>query len=97
MSGFSHTGFRVGDKIVEINGLPRRLRLTVSGLAEMADVFDADSPKALAKRLRMATLSDWNAVLGCVARPPMRTHLSREEMVPLLPILGALISDGLRA
>ena len=91
------SGFRVGDKIVEINGLPRRLRLSVSGLAEMADVFDADSPKALAKRLRTATLSDWNAVLGCVARPPLRSPLSRAEIVPLLPILGTLISEGLRA
>ena len=91
------SAFRAGDKIAEINGLPHRLRLTVSGLAEMADVFDADSPKTLAKRLRTATLSDWNAVLGCVARPSLRAPLSRAEMVPLLPILGALISEGLRA
>lgn len=97
MNGFRQTDFRVGDKIVEIAGLQRRLRLSVSALAEMADAFEADSPKALAACLRSATLKDWNRVLGCVARPPMTGDLGREEMLTVLPILSELITEGLRA
>jgi hypothetical protein len=91
------SAFRAGDKIVEIAGVERRLRLSVSALAEMADAFDAESPKVLADCLRTATLRDWNIVLGCVARPPMPRHLVREEMLAVLPILSELIAEGLRA
>ena len=97
MSGFSQNSFRMGDKIIEIAGLQRRLRLSVSALAEMADAFDADSPKALAACLRTATLQDWNLVLACVARPPMTRDLGRADMLSLLPVLSELIAEGLRA
>jgi len=91
------SAFRAGDKIVEINGLPRRLRLTVSSLAEMASVFDAKSPKDLADHLRNATAADWTAVLRCVTVPPLQGDLRREELVRVLPILSVLITEGLRA
>ena len=88
--------FRIGDRRVEIAGRQHRLRLSVSGLAEMAAVFEADNPKALAARLRKATVEDWNRVLRIVATPrPMM--LGRDEMLAVMPDLSALISDGLRA
>ena len=91
------SGFRPGDRTVEIAGVCHRLRLTVSALAEMANVFEAESPKALAARLRRATVSDWNEVLRIVVMPPPAKALERNELLPLLPELSALISDGLRA
>ena len=97
MSGFRQNGYRVGDKIVQINGRMRRLRLTVSSLAEMASVFDAKSPKDLADHLRNATAKDWTAVLHCVTVPPLQDDLRREELVRVLPILSVLITEGLRA
>jgi len=87
----------VGDKIVKIDSRMRRLRLTVSSLAEMASVFDAKCPKDLADHLRNATAEDWNAVLRCVTVPPLQDDLRREELVRVLPILSVLITEGLRA
>jgi len=89
--------FRVGDRIAEITGQPYHLRLSVSALAEMAFRLEAESPKALAARLRSATLADWNIVLDCVTRPVLTRDLGREEMLSVLPILSAVITDGLRA
>ena len=40
------SGYRIGDRDVEIAGQSYRLRLTVSALAEIASVFEAESPKA---------------------------------------------------
>lgn len=88
--------FRIGDRIIEIAGTRHRLRLSVSALAEIASVFEAESPKALAARLRKATVSDWNRVLRIVATPRPMT-LERDEMLAVMPELSALISDGLRA
>lgn len=90
------TPFRPGDKVVEINGKICRLRLSVSALAQIADLFDAASPKILAERLRRATLADWNSIFLCVAIPPFSTPLSRTEMERALPILSELITEGLR-
>jgi len=91
------SGFRAGDKIVEIRGREHRLRMSVSALAELAAVFEADSPKALATRLRRATLTDWNRILRAMAMPGLGQNLGRSEIEPLLPILSNLIREGLRA
>ena len=91
------SGFRPGDRTVDIAGVSHRLRLTVSALAEMASVFEAESPKALAARLRRATVSDWNEVLRIVAMPSPSRALQREELLSVLPEVSVLISDGLRA
>ena len=88
--------FRPGDRNIEILGQLHRLRFTVSNLAEIASVFGADSPKALAAHIRLATLSDWNVILGIVATPRPAV-LGRDDMKAALPILSALITDGLRA
>lgn len=91
------SGYRAGDRRVVISGRQHRLRLSVSSLAEMAHAFEAETPKALAARLRIATLADWNQVLACVATPSLPRDLPREEMLSLLPILSELMTDGLRA
>ena len=88
--------FRIGDRAIEIAGRQHRLRLSVSALAEMAAAFEAESPKALAARLRKATAEDWNNVLRIVATPSPMT-LERDEMLAVMPELSGLISDGLRA
>lgn len=91
------TPYRSGDKTVEINGKNCRLRLSVSALAQIAFLLNAETPKALADRLRRATLADWNAIFRCVAIPPFSAPLSRTEMERALPILSELIAEGLRA
>ena len=91
------SAFRPGDRTVEIAGVCHRLRLSVSALAEMATAFEAESPKALAARLRTATVADWNTVLRIVATPRPTTALERDELLAVMPDLSALISDGLRA
>ena len=90
------SGYRLGDRSVEIAGRSYRLRLTVSALAEIAFVFDAESPKALAGVLRTAGLADWNRVLRCVASPKP-ADLGREELVQIMPDISALITEGLLA
>ena len=90
------SGYRLGDRHVEIAGQSHRLRLTVSALAEMASVFDAQSPKALADGLRHASLADWNRVLRCIA-VPTPLGLGREALVQIMPDLSALIAEGLCA
>ncbi|MEP3654648.1 MAG: hypothetical protein ABJO36_07110 [Litorimonas sp.] len=87
--------FRPGDRTIEILGQLHRLRFTVSNLAEIAFVFQAEDPKALAARLRKANLADWNLILQIVAtpRPPV---LGPDEMEAALPVLSALIAEGLR-
>ena len=90
------SGYRLGDRSVEIAGQSYRLRLTVSAFAEIASVFEAESPKALAGLLRTASLADWNRVLRCVATPKPAA-LGREDMVQIMPDISALITEGLRA
>ena len=90
------SGFRPGDRTVLIKGELCRLRMTVSALANMANVFQADSPKALAARLRKATLADWNMILQIVSTPRPAV-LQREDMMKVMPELGWLMTDGLRA
>jgi hypothetical protein len=87
----------MGDRQVVVTGQVYRLRLTVSALAQMASVLEADSPKALAARLRKAGLAEWNVVFRCVATPASKTAFGREKMVEILPSLSALMSEGLRA
>lgn len=97
MTGVCETDFRTGDRGVEIAGQPHRLRLSVSALAEIAARFEAESPKALAAHLRRAALADWNIILRCTASPRVRHDLTRDEMLKLIPELGALMTEGLRA
>ena len=88
------SSYRMGDRRVEVAGQSYRLRLTVSALAEIAFVFEAQSPKALAGVLRTASLADWNRVLRCVATPKPAS-LTREDMMQILPDISALIAEGL--
>ena len=83
--------------MVVIAGVSYRLRLSVSALAEMALVFEADSPKALAAGLRKATLTDWNDIFRAVATPPPVSTFGRDDIIGILPALSALMRDGLRA
>ena len=89
------SSYRMGDRRVEVAGQSYRLRLTVSALAEIASVFEAQSPKALAGVLRSASLADWNRVLRCVAMPKPAS-LTREDMEQIMPEISALITEGLR-
>ena len=89
------SSYRMGDRVVEVSGQSYRLRLTVSALAEIASVFEAQSPKALADVLRSASLADWNRVLRCVAMPKPAA-LTREDMEQIMPEISALITEGLR-
>ena len=89
--------YRLGDREVEVAGRTYRLRLTVAALAQLASVFEAESPKALAASLRKADLTDWNRVFRCVATPTPISDFGREELVQILPELSALIADGLGA
>jgi len=90
------SGYRIGDRSVEIAGQSYRLRLSVAAMAEIVSVFDAESPKALAGVLRAASLADWNRVLRCVASPKP-ADLGREDMVQIMPDISALITEGLPA
>jgi hypothetical protein len=89
------TEFRPGDRSIEIADQIHRLRFTVSSLAEIASVFQAEDPNALAARLRKANLADWNLILRCVATPPP-PGLGPDEMKAVLPVLSALLAHGLR-
>ena len=87
----------MGDREVEVAGQSYRLRLSVAALAQMASVFEAESPKALASCLRQANLTDWNKVFRCVATPILASDVTREELVKILPEISALIAEGLGA
>ena len=89
--------YRLGDRVVEVGGQSYRLRLSVAALAQMASVFEAESPKALADSLRQANLAEWNKVFRCVATPVPVSDFGREDVVKILPELSALIADGLGA
>ena len=89
------SGFRPGDRYVEINGVQTRLRLSLSALAEMASELNASSPEGLALRIRSASLSDWNRILRAVATPRPEISLAENDLEGLLPILTSVISEGL--
>ncbi len=89
------SSYRLGDKIVSVLGEAMRLRLTNAALAEIANVLETETPKALAVRLRKATVSDWNVVLKALANPRPTRSLSTSELRPLMPTLSAVIADGL--
>lgn len=89
------SGFRPGDKTVLIAGHSTRLRLTVGALAEIADSLDADSPIALAARLRKANLAEWNLVLRAMATPRPVADLAPEKLLSLMPILSGVMTAGL--
>lgn len=91
------SNYRLGDRVVEVAGQSYRLRLSVAALAQMASVFAAESPKALADYLRKADLAEWNKVFRCVATPIPASEFGRDALVGILPELSALISDGLGA
>ena len=94
MSGY-RPEFRLGDRQIEVAGVSTSLRLTVSSLAEMASGLKAQSPTELAARLRRATAADWNIILRAVATPRPVTDVSKSELMDLVPILSALMSEGL--
>ena len=52
------SSYRMGGRRVEVAGQSYRLRLTVSALAEIASVFEAQCPNAFADVLRRAILAD---------------------------------------
>ena len=91
------SSYRLGDRVVEVVGQSYGLRLTVAALAQMASVFEAESPKALADCLRKASVADWNKVFRCVATPTPSSDFGREDLADILPELSALIADGLGA
>ena len=91
------SAYRLGDRVVEVAGQSYRLRLSIAALAQMASVFEAESPKALASCLRQANLTDWNKVFRCVATPTPTSDFGHENLVQILPELSALITDGLGA
>ena len=91
------SAYRLGDRVVEVAGQSYRLRLSVAALAQMASVFEAESPKALADCLRKADVVDWNKVFRCVATPILASDVTREELVKILPEISALIAEGLGA
>ena len=88
-------GFRIGDRDVIIDGVETRLRLTVSALAEIAVGLEAQSPKALANRLRKMSVADWNVVVKALAKPVPKTDLSKTKLTEIMPALSAVIADGL--
>lgn len=90
------TDFRYGDRAIFIQGEPYRLRLSVSAIAELASVFDAQSPKDLAERLRRANVADWNRIFQLIATP-IPPNLTRDEMVKILPEISTVIREALRA
>jgi len=90
------TDYRPGDRTVTINDKAYKLRLTVSAFAAMASAFEAQGPKDLAEKLRRAKVEDWNRILQLIAKP-LPPHLSRDEMVKILPEISAVIHEGLRA
>lgn len=87
--------FRPGDRRVRIADQTHHLRFSVSSLAEMAYHLDADSPKALADRLRSADMADWHLVLNAVLTPYLDVPLAPEDWAKILPELSALIREGL--
>ena len=91
------SAYRLGDRVVEVAGQSYRLRLSIAALAQMASVFEAESPKALADCLRKADVVDWNKVFRCVATPTPTSDFGHENLVQILPELSALITDGLGA
>jgi hypothetical protein len=89
------SAFRLGDRQGVIAGVETRLRLTLSGLAEITSALGTDSPSALAARLRDATDADWNIVLRAMAQPRPKTVLTQADLGQVLPALSAVIADGL--
>ena len=89
------SGYRLGDRHVEIAGVSTRLRLSVSALAEMANELGAESPADLAARLRRATTADWSIILRAMATPRPKEDLIKSEFSEIVPILGAVMSEGL--
>ncbi|GGX56130.1 hypothetical protein GCM10011309_01070 [Litorimonas cladophorae] len=87
--------YRLGDRQVIIAGVETRLRLTLSGLAEITSALGTDTPSVLAARLREATDADWNIVLRAMAQPRPKTGLTQADLGEILPALSAVIADGL--
>ena len=96
------SGFRAGDRTVEILGERRHLRLSLSALAEIASELEAESPQALAARLRRASPADWHIILRALSAPPpdrdlLAGELSDGELAGLMPVISAVISEGFQA
>ncbi|WP_427449918.1 hypothetical protein [Litorimonas sp. WD9-15] len=95
------SGFRPGDRIVMIDGVETRLRLTVSALAEIANVTGSDSPAALANRLRQAgrggDMGVWQGLVSALATPRPAAEIPEDELAKFLPDIAAVIAEGLGA
>ena len=87
--------FRPGDRYVVIDGMRRRLRLSISALAEIAHVLQAETPSELAGNLRRAGPPEWNLILNAMATPRPEIDLSEERLAQIVPILSAVISESL--
>lgn len=75
------------------------LRLTVSGLAELADCWDASTPSALADRVRDLRPDDVRRLLTTLLRPSGRPEqaasLSDVDVLALLPAVTACLVQAL--
>ncbi len=93
------SGFRPGDRIVMIDGVETRLRLTLSALAEIAALTNTGTPAALAHRLRQAGRETgsgvWQPILKAIATPRPAGDISPSDMGRILPDLTAVIVEGL--
>jgi len=92
-------GYRIGDKTVLIKGVPTRLRLSVSALAEITQLTQSDSPAALAQQLRRAgkeaDIELWGLILNALATPRPKGTIEASELTKILPDIAAVISEGL--
>ncbi|MEL6364674.1 MAG: GTA-gp10 family protein [Pseudomonadota bacterium] len=57
-----------GETVVEIDGAPRRLRLTLGALAELETAFDVCGPSAIAARLALGRAADIALALATLLR-----------------------------
>lgn len=93
------SGFRPGDRTVVIDGQVTRLRLSVSALAEIADITKTDSPTALANRLRQAgrggDMGVWQGLVRALATPRPAAEIPEETLAKILPDIAAVIAEGL--
>lgn len=89
------SGFRHGDVTTEIG----TLRLTIGGLAEMAQTLDAPDPVALATRIRGLTPDMARHLLTALLRPSgasgLVARLSDTQVAGLMPAASRCIAQAL--
>lgn len=89
------SGFRPGDVTTEIG----TLRLTIGGLAEMAQTLDAPDPVALATRIRVLNPDMARHLLIALLRPSgangVVVCLSDTQIAGLMPAASRCIGQAL--